>query len=52
MSVLSEYCETLGQIITRYAATLTSFSGGGLMVLVSALIQARSLRSRPWIWRS
>jgi adenylate cyclase len=36
MSVLSEYYEALGSIITKYAATLTSFSGDGLMVLVNA----------------
>jgi adenylate cyclase len=36
MSVLSEYYEALGRIITQYAATLTSFSGDGLMVLVNA----------------
>lgn len=36
MRVLSEYYEALGAIITRYAATLTSFSGDGLMVLVNA----------------
>jgi class 3 adenylate cyclase len=36
MSVLSEYYEALGAIITKYAATLTSFSGDGLMVLVNA----------------
>jgi class 3 adenylate cyclase len=36
MSVLSEYYEALGTIITKYAATLTSFSGDGLMVLVNA----------------
>src|SRR5215203_2775840 len=36
MTVLSEYYEALGTIITRYAATLTSFSGDGLMVLVNA----------------
>ena len=36
MSVLSEYYEALGKIITKYAATLTSFSGDGLMVLVNA----------------
>ena len=36
MSVLSEYYDALGRIITRHAATLTSFSGDGLMVLVSA----------------
>jgi class 3 adenylate cyclase len=36
MSVLSEYYEALGHIITRFEATLTSFSGDGLMVLVNA----------------
>ncbi|WP_210484450.1 adenylate/guanylate cyclase domain-containing protein [Microvirga antarctica] len=36
MNVLSAYYEALGQIITAYAATLTSFSGDGLMVLVNA----------------
>jgi len=36
MSVLSEYYEALGTIITKHAATLTSFSGDGLMVLVNA----------------
>jgi adenylate cyclase len=36
MSVLAEYYEALGGIITKYAATLTSFSGDGLMVLVNA----------------
>jgi class 3 adenylate cyclase len=36
MSVLSEYYEALGRIITQFAATLTSFSGDGLMVLVNA----------------
>ncbi|QRM34041.1 HAMP domain-containing protein [Microvirga sp. VF16] len=36
MSVLSEYYHALGQIITKYAATLTSFSGDGLMLLINA----------------
>src|SRR5918995_1097688 len=36
MSVLSEYYEALGRVITEYAATLISFSGDGLMVLVNA----------------
>jgi class 3 adenylate cyclase len=36
MSVLSEYYEALGRVITRFAATLISFSGDGLMVLVNA----------------
>ena len=36
MSVLSEYYEALGKVITQFAATLISFSGDGLMVLVNA----------------
>jgi class 3 adenylate cyclase len=36
MSVLSEYYDALGRIIAKYEATLTSFSGDGLMVLVNA----------------
>jgi adenylate cyclase len=36
MNVLSEYYEALGEVITQHAATLTSFSGDGLMVLVNA----------------
>jgi class 3 adenylate cyclase len=36
MNVLSEYYDALGRIITKYGATLTSFSGDGLMVLVNA----------------
>jgi adenylate cyclase len=36
MSVLSVYYEALGRIITKHAATLISFSGDGLMVLVNA----------------
>ena len=36
MSVLSEYYEALGRAITKFAATLISFSGDGLMVLVNA----------------
>ncbi len=36
MSVLSEYHEALGRTITAFAATLISFSGDGLMVLVNA----------------
>jgi class 3 adenylate cyclase len=38
IQVLGEYYEALGAIITRYAATLTSFSGDGVMVLVNAPI--------------
>jgi adenylate cyclase len=36
MNVLSEYYEALGRTITTFAATVTSFSGDGLMVLVNA----------------
>jgi adenylate cyclase len=36
MSVLSEYYEALGRAITTFAATLTSISGDGMMVLVNA----------------
>jgi len=36
MSVLSEYYQVLGRAITQFAATLISFSGDGLMVLVNA----------------
>jgi adenylate cyclase len=36
MNVLAEYYEALGRIITKYGATLTSFSGDGLMVLINA----------------
>ena len=36
MEVLGEYYAALGAVITRFEATLTSFSGDGLMVLVNA----------------
>jgi len=36
MNILSEYYEALGRVITQHEATLTSFSGDGLMVLVNA----------------
>ncbi len=36
MQVLGDYYEALGSVITRYEATLTSFSGDGLMVLINA----------------
>jgi class 3 adenylate cyclase len=39
MRVLGEYYEALGAVITRYGATLTSFAGDGLMVLVNAPVQ-------------
>ena len=36
MRVLGEYYEALGKIIVRHEATLTHFSGDGLMVLLNA----------------
>lgn len=36
MRVLGDYYESLGAIIMRYEATLTHFSGDGLMVLLNA----------------
>jgi class 3 adenylate cyclase len=36
MELLGEYHIALGAVITRFEATLTSFSGDGLMVLVNA----------------
>lgn len=36
MQVLGDYYEALGSVITRFEATLTSFSGDGLMVLINA----------------
>jgi class 3 adenylate cyclase len=36
MNVLGNYYEALGGIISKYGATLISFSGDGLMVLVNA----------------
>jgi class 3 adenylate cyclase len=36
MGVLSEYYAALGAVITKHEATLTSFLGDGLMVLVNA----------------
>jgi adenylate cyclase len=36
MGVLRQYYEALGRIITRYEATLTNFSGDGLMILLNA----------------
>ena len=36
MSVLAEYYEALGAVITRHEATLTGFGGDGVMVLVNA----------------
>jgi class 3 adenylate cyclase len=36
MNVLSEYYDALGRTTTAFAATVTSFSGDGLMVLVNA----------------
>ena len=36
MQVLGDYYEALGSVITRYEATLTSYTGDGLMVLINA----------------
>lgn len=36
MRVLGEYYEALGSVITRSEATLTTFAGDGLMVLINA----------------
>jgi class 3 adenylate cyclase len=36
MGVLGEYYEAMGTIVARHGATLTNFSGDGLMVLVNA----------------
>jgi adenylate cyclase len=36
MGVLSEYYQALGAAVTRFAATVISFSGDGMMVLVNA----------------
>ncbi|MGH7073387.1 MAG: cache domain-containing protein [Stellaceae bacterium] len=36
MSVLAEYYEALGAVIMRFEATLTCFSGDGLMLLLNA----------------
>lgn len=36
MQVLAEYFTALGRVITTHGATLTSFTGDGLMVLVNA----------------
>ncbi|MGJ4943241.1 adenylate/guanylate cyclase domain-containing protein [Bradyrhizobium sp. HKCCYLS1011] len=41
MSVLSEYYEVLGKVIAAFAATLISFSGDGLMVLVNAPVPVK-----------
>ena len=41
MSVLSEYYEALGKVIAAFAATLISFSGDGLMVLVNAPVPVK-----------
>jgi class 3 adenylate cyclase len=36
MALLADYYEALGAVITRFEATLTSFSGDGLMMLLNA----------------
>ena len=38
MSVLSQYYEAVGAVITRHEATLTQFAGDGVMILVNAPI--------------
>jgi class 3 adenylate cyclase len=39
MSVLAEYYEAVGAVITRHEATLTQFAGDGVMILVNAPIE-------------
>jgi len=39
MAVLCDYCEALGAIVAHYGATLTNFSGDGMMVLVNAPVK-------------
>ena len=41
MRVLSEYYEAVGANIIRHGATLTHFSGDGLMVLLNAPVASR-----------
>jgi adenylate cyclase len=36
MGVLGEYYDTLGRVVSAHGATLTNFSGDGMMVLVNA----------------
>lgn len=42
MSVLAEYYAALGAVITQHEATLTGFSGDGLMVLVNAPVECEA----------
>lgn len=39
MGVLGQYYEAVGSVITRHRATITSFAGDGLMVLVNAPLE-------------
>jgi class 3 adenylate cyclase len=39
MSVLTEYYEAVGAVISRHEATLTQFAGDGVMILVNAPIE-------------
>jgi class 3 adenylate cyclase len=39
MSVLGDYHETLGTVVMRHGATITSYMGDGVMVLVNAPVQ-------------
>lgn len=47
MQVLREYYEALGAIITKYEATLTSFSTDGLMILVNARFHVKCRHFMP-----
>jgi len=39
MAVLGQYYEAVGSVVTRHQATLTSFAGDGLMVLLNAPLE-------------
>jgi adenylate cyclase len=39
MSVLGEYLEAVGAVVTRNGATLTNFAGDGVMILVNAPVE-------------
>jgi class 3 adenylate cyclase len=46
MSVLAQYYEALGAVITAHEATLTNISGDGLMVLVNAPVRCADPATR------
>ena len=48
MGLLAEYHKTLGEIIAAYGATLTCYTGDGLMLLLNAPLPRCSQRA----WRS